>query len=197
MSDDLVRRLRGGLPVCEEAATHIEALETKLAKVSAERDAAIRGKECFQRMTRAHWEALCAMRNSINEHIPMPNTDSGPLFSPEDGPIYADIAERVVARIEALEAQLDAIEEEGTESLNALPDCLMKLAPALVRVDELEAKLAQAVDALDRIAHASDVYGDEARAEDQGAETLAYAHKSTCNLARATIAAIKGEANDA
>jgi hypothetical protein len=47
------------------------------------------------------------------------------------------------------------------------------------------------VDALDRIAHASDVYGVEANAEDQGADTLAYAHKSTCNLARAALAAIK------
>ena len=47
------------------------------------------------------------------------------------------------------------------------------------------------VNALERIAHASDVYGVEANAEDQGAETLAYAHKSTCNLARAALAAIK------
>ena len=44
------------------------------------------------------------------------------------------------------------------------------------------------VDALERIAHASDIYGVEANAEDQGAGTLAYAHKSTCNLARAALA---------
>ena len=55
------------------------------------------------------------------------------------------------ARIEELEAknkllneQMAAIEEHGTESLNALPDCLMRLAPALVEVDELRAKLAKA-----------------------------------------------------
>ena len=47
------------------------------------------------------------------------------------------------------------------------------------------------VNALERIAHASDVYGVEANAEDQGAETLAYAHKSTCNLARAALAQLK------
>ena len=47
------------------------------------------------------------------------------------------------------------------------------------------------VDALERIAHASDIYGVEANAEDQGAETLAYAHKLTCNLARATLAQLK------
>jgi hypothetical protein len=80
-----------------------DALQAQLAETT-------RAKECFQRMTRAHWEALCAMRNSINEHIPMPNTDSGPLFSPENGPIYADIAERVVAALSAAEAQLAKVE---------------------------------------------------------------------------------------
>ena len=60
------------------------------------------------------------------------------------------------------------------------------------RADDAEAKLAKAVDALERIAHASGIYGVEANAEDQGAGTLAYAHKSTCNLARATLAELKG-----
>ena len=47
------------------------------------------------------------------------------------------------------------------------------------------------VDALERIAHAADIYGIEANAEDQGADVLAYAHKSTCNLARAALAQLK------
>ena len=42
----------------------------------------------------------------------------------------------------------------------------------------------------DRIEYASDVYGIDANAEDQGADTLAYAHKSTCNIARTTLAAV-------
>ena len=83
-----------------------------VARLTAERDDAIRAKDCFQRMTRAHWEALCAMRNSINEYIPMPNTDSGPLFSPEDGPIYADIAERVIADLTESRAYALALEQE-------------------------------------------------------------------------------------
>ena len=84
----------------------------EIARLTAERDDAIRAKDCFQRMTRAHWEALCAMRNSINEYIPMPNTDSGPLFSPEDGPIYADIAERVIADLAESRAYALALEQE-------------------------------------------------------------------------------------
>ena len=86
--------------------------EAIVAKLTAERDSAIRAKDCFQRMTRAHWEALCAMRNSINEYIQMPNTDSGPLFSPEDGPIYADIAERVIADLTESRAYALALEQE-------------------------------------------------------------------------------------
>jgi hypothetical protein len=58
------------------------------------------------------------------------------------------------------------------------------------RIEELEAKLAKAVEALQRIADASDVYGIEANADDQGADTLAYAHRVTGNLARATLAAV-------
>jgi len=86
--------------------------EAEIARLTAERDDAIRAKDCFQRMTRAHWEALCAMRNSINEYIQMPNTDSGPLFSPEDGPIYADIAERVIADLTESRAYALALEQE-------------------------------------------------------------------------------------
>lgn len=88
--------------------------DAEIARLTAERDDAIRAKDCFQRMTRAHWEALCAMRNSINEYVPLPNTDSGPLFSPEDGPIYADIAERVVAEIARL---TDNLSESRTYEL--------------------------------------------------------------------------------
>lgn len=82
-----------------------DADQAEIARLTAALAEAVRAKECFQRMTRAHWEALCAMRNSINEYVPMPNTDSGPLFSPENGPIYADISERVIAALAEAEAR--------------------------------------------------------------------------------------------
>ena len=70
-------------------------------------------------------------------------------------------ADEMLDRIEELEAenkrlneQMDAIEEMGTESLNALPDCLMRLAPALVENDELKAKLAKAMEVVEMIASA-------------------------------------------
>jgi len=100
----------------------VAELEAEIARLTAERGAAILAKDCFQRMTRAHWEALCAMRNSINEYIPMPNTDSGPLFSPEDGPIYADIAERVIADLTENRAYALALEQELRDRAALQPD---------------------------------------------------------------------------
>ena len=63
--------------------------------------------------------------------------------------VRADRIEELEAENKRLNEQMDAIEEMGTESLNALPDCLMRLAPALVENDDLKAKLAKAVEALD------------------------------------------------
>ena len=51
------------------------------------------------------------------------------------------------------------------------------------------------LEALMRIAEASDHYSNEADAGNKGADTLAYAHKSTCNLARAAIAKATGGAS--
>ena len=66
----------------------------------------------------------------------------------------ADRIEELEAENKRLNEQMDAIEEMGTESLNALPDCLMRLAPALVENDELKAKLAKAMEVVEMIASA-------------------------------------------
>jgi len=88
-----------------------------------------------------------------------------------------------IAQLEAenklLNEQLDAIEEMGTESLNALPDCLMRLAPALVENDELKAKLAKAVETLEKLARLGN--GDR------------YGNSDGNMIARATLAILKGE----
>ncbi len=82
-----------------------------------------------------------------------------------------------IAELEAenkrLNEQMDAIEEMGTESLNALPDCLMRLAPALVENDELKAKLERAVEFAEVVERC--------------------ATGALWDLARTTLAALKGQ----
>lgn len=53
---------------------------------------------------------------------------------------------------------------------------------------EVEAHIGAVLeDALTRISQASDYYANEREATNRGAETLAYAHSSTCRLARAAL----------
>lgn len=69
---------------------------------------------------------------------------------PERKPVgLSDRIEELEAENKLLNEQMAAIEEMGTESLNALPDCLMRLAPALVENDELKVKLAKALEVLE------------------------------------------------
>jgi|GEM_PF-2204754 len=95
-----------------------------------------------------------------------------------------------IAQLEAenklLNEQLDAIEEMGTESLNALPDCLMRLAPALVENDELKAKLARAVDAFTRI--------DDLTCHNM--PMTARDEQAVNREARTTLAELKGETDE-
>ena len=97
----------------------------------------------------------------------------------------ADRIEELEAENKKLNEQMDAIEEMGTESLNALPDCLMRLAPALVENGELKAKLAKAVEALEGVRA---FVRDLGRYADQG-HSLVPALKEACT----TLAELKGQ----
>lgn len=78
------------------------------------------------------------MTHDIDEARPM---NPGRLEAERDAALAR--AEQAEARVAGLEAELAWVEEYGTESLNALPDCLMKLAPALVEIDRLKARVAE------------------------------------------------------
>ena len=92
-------------------------------------------------------------------------------------------------RIAELEAKLKEASLQSISDLGQAQDAYQAQLLA-------EAKLAEAVEALDRIAYVSDVYSVEANAEDQGADTLAYAHKSICKIARTTLAELTKERSD-
>lgn len=67
----------------------------------------------WKRMHRDTWEAMNAMRNSINEHVPMPSVESDLLQGPENGVFCAVVAEAVIAEVTRLRAILRAMEAEG------------------------------------------------------------------------------------
>jgi signal transduction histidine kinase len=102
----------------------------------------------------------------------------------------ADRIEKLEAANKLLNEQLDSIEEMGTESLNALPDCLMQLAPALVENDELKAKLAEAMEALREVSQALDW---QAHGACRGWSDNLLTPVNALKLARITIAKIIGE----
>ena len=100
----------------------------------------------------------------------------------------ADRIEELEVENKLLKEQLAAIEEHGNEMLNALPDCLMRLAPALVENDELKSKLEKAVEALEKVqAFAQDLepYADQGH-------TLVPA----LYYAATTLAELKGETDE-
>lgn len=61
------------------------------------------------------------------------------------------------------------------------------IAALIAALEARDARVKVLEGALTRIADASDYYANEREAENRGAEALAYAHSSTCRLARAAI----------
>ena len=112
-----------------------------------------------------------------------------------------------IAQLEAenkrLNEQMDAIEEMGTESLNALPDCLMRLAPALVENDELKAKLAKAVEAaIDTGASLAAAIsllergGKKAAPSNKMFDQMMVDYRASLERTRNTLAELKGETDE-
>jgi len=107
-------------------------------------------------------------------------------YMPHMHHVAADRIEELEAENQLLNDQMAVLEEWGREDLNALPDCLMRLAPALVEIDELKAKLAKAVEALEFYANTENWISvhnhEDAKVDvDEG------------DKARTTLAEIRGE----
>jgi hypothetical protein len=55
-----------------------------------------------ERPNRETFDAMCAMRNAINEYVPMPSTESDLLQGPENSVFCATVAEAVIVEIKRL-----------------------------------------------------------------------------------------------
>lgn len=54
----------------------------------------------WQQNVRDTWEAMCAMRDSINEHAPMPSVEADLLEGPEASVFCATVAKAVILAIQ-------------------------------------------------------------------------------------------------
>lgn len=72
-----------------EARERIAALPAQGVRVKPDRDT---------------FDAMCAMRDSINEYIPMPSLESDLLQGPENSVFCATVAEAVIAEVRRLRA---------------------------------------------------------------------------------------------
>jgi hypothetical protein len=89
-----------GYRIGADGCTSQEAARAIIAMVQAE--SAVRVKP-----DRETFDAMCAMRNSINEHIPMPSIEGDLLQGPENSVFCATLAEAVIAEVTRLRAALE------------------------------------------------------------------------------------------
>lgn len=66
--------------------------------------------EAWQRNSRETFDAMVAMRNGINEHLPMPSLESDLLQGPENSVFCAAVAEAVVSEVFRLRDRLARLE---------------------------------------------------------------------------------------
>lgn len=81
----------------------------------AEREAS-----AWAKTSRDTFDALCAMRNDINEVVPLPSIESDLLRGPENSVFCATVAEAVVGQLRALAAERDALKAENERLREAL-----------------------------------------------------------------------------
>jgi len=82
-------------------ADRIATLEAALADMTQQRDA-------FRRNLRETFDAMCAMRDSINDYLPMQSLESDLLQGPENSIFCATVAEAVVSALTVARHERDA-----------------------------------------------------------------------------------------
>lgn len=137
---ETAREILGGLWAKAEAerdrlAAQLAEAQAQVAALRAERDG-------FRRNLRESFEAMCAMRDAINEHVPMPSLESDLLQGPEPSVFCAAVAEAVVARLAAAEAQMAALRAERDGLLTTWAESRERHLKAEAERDDLRARLA-------------------------------------------------------
>ena len=111
----------------EIARGTIATLTDRLAEVERERDKARTALSAAMANYRDAWEAMRAMRNSINEHVPMPSEEAD--ANPEAGTFCAAVTEAVIAALATARAETAAVIERAKAVIDACDRAKMRLKP--------------------------------------------------------------------
>ena len=101
----------------------------------------------WRAMARETFGAMVAMRNSINEHVPLPSLESDLAEGPSNAVFCEVVARAVIERVTALQRELCDTVPMTSDDHNALHS----LASTEARAEAAEAKLREAVEVLRRI----------------------------------------------
>lgn len=86
------------------------------------------------------WSAMTAMRNAINEHVPMPSLESDLLKGPENSIFCATVAEAVVAALTAERGNADRLAGVMMGLQGLFPDQFLDVQQALAAHMKLRGK---------------------------------------------------------
>lgn len=128
----------GGPSIYDRVQAGIDA-EAALPSERRARESAERANNIWQKNSRENFEALCAMRNSINEHIPMPSLESDFLTGPSSGAFAEAVATAVITYTTTAEAAL-AAERARVVALEEAIRAVQSATGAYLPPDGIDAK---------------------------------------------------------
>ena len=114
------------------------------AYIRADLAALTEQNQTWQRNSRETFDAMVAMRNSINEHLPMPSLESDLLQGPENSVFCAAVADAVVQHVAALTAKRD---EYADQISTLFPAVNREAVEQRARAEAAEAQIATMIEA--------------------------------------------------
>lgn len=120
-------------------------------RITAERET----KKLVQQNARDTYSALCAMRNDINEHIPLPSEEADLLQGPEASVFCSTVAQAVIGAITAERERAEKADESRRLTVTVMSEHHDRAQVALIAARQQIAALREALGEVTR-AEASD-----------------------------------------
>ena len=141
--EDLSRGILKRTP--DNARTALTAYGERMKAEGAKED-----RKKWQKSVRDTFDAMCAMRNAINEHVPMPSLESDLLHGPENSVFCAAVAESVIEAQQKAQEKIARLTEALDEKQDGGKDFWMNWAKKRLEINRAmflrDAKMALAGD---------------------------------------------------